>query len=229
MTRAERGDRLASIAAAVVKQDDIPARTPIENCLNDSLSAELFPVVGVNVQSRGDVAEIGGDADGHELVGGRRLGVAEIRRAKECGTSIENSLEQSLVRVELEPRHERRREREIGMREGVIPELVPLGQYPPRERNVALDARSDQKESRRRVTRRQRVEYRRRPARIGAVVESQRDLVRTRSDSLHDVRRRIRRSAAHRLSGRSPDQCGVRDVRQSAARRDEVFRPRRRT
>ena len=143
------------------------------------------------MQPRGDVTEIRGNADRHQLVRCRRLGVSEIRRAKERRPPVENGFEQPLVGVELQPRHKGRRQRKVGMRESVVSILVAICQYPPCKGNVFFYAGADEKERRRRFARREGVENRWSPPRVRPVIEGQRHLVSARASALDDIRRWI--------------------------------------
>ena len=56
---------------------------------------------------------------------------------KNARAPVEHGLDQALGGVELETRHERRREREVRMREGVVADLVSLVRDAAREVDVA--------------------------------------------------------------------------------------------
>ncbi len=161
-----------------MKQHDVAARARVQNVADDGFRPGLGPILGVDVESRRDVTEIGRKADRHQLVRRRRLGVSEVRWAEEQRAAVEHRLEQPLGRIQLEPSHEGGCERQIGVGERVIAHLVALGHDLPQQRDVALGVHSDHKERRRRPPAPEGIEDHRRPGAVGSVVERQRDLVR---------------------------------------------------
>ena len=190
--RPERGDGLAPVAAAVVQEHDVAAVPLGERGVDDHLHARRAPILAVEVHADGEIAAIARDRDGHELVVGGRLGVAEVRRAEERGAPAEDRLEEPLGRVELQLRLQRVGEEEIRVREGVIPDLVPFAPHPAQQRDVRLDVLADDEEGRRRAARLEGVEDRGGPAAVGPVVEGERDAVREAvAVAVVDVRRGV--------------------------------------
>ena len=77
-----------------------------------------------------------------------RFGVAEIRRPEQpCGAARQR-LDQTLRRVQLHARHAIRRLAQIGVGEGVVAEIVPLGQHALHEPRMGRAVLADDEEGR---------------------------------------------------------------------------------
>ena len=74
----------------------------IDHPLHDDIGRRMQPVIGVHMQTDGDVTHGLGNLERHDLVARRRLGVAEERSTEQPHRAPSQRLEQPLGRVDLE-------------------------------------------------------------------------------------------------------------------------------
>ena len=196
---------------------------------DDLGDARLEPVARVVAQPDGDVAERLGHGDGPELVRGGRLGVPEIGGAEQRGATVRDRLDQPLGGGQLVAREPRADEREIGVRERMIADLVPLTQHPAQQLGMELGILPDDEKGRGGVAGLERVEDERCPGGIGPVVERQRDGVLLPAIALDHIGGRRLQHRVHHDPARSgvgphhaPAERGLRHHAQDLARADEL-------
>ena len=139
-------------------------------------------------------------------LGRGRLGIAEERRPEEPHRPPGQRLDQPLRGVELEACDLGRRFAEIRVGEGVIADLVALGEDALDEAGICLAVLADDEERRLDALLLQDVEDLRRPLGARAIVERQRHLVRHPAGAADDIggrdlRERLRRDETMRLVG----------------------------
>ena len=190
----QRGHRLRAFAAGVVQQHHLAGTLRVaggdlgQHVVDDLVHAGPLPVFGVDVQADRDVAHPLRDPDRHQLVGGGRFGVAEVGRAEQPHRAPGKRLEQALGGVEFQRHDAGRAVAEVRVGEGVVADVVALGDFALHQPRRHLGVRADDEERGRHVLGLEDVEDLRRPLRIGAVIEGQRDLVRQRAGALDHVR-----------------------------------------
>src|SRR5262249_49138245 len=104
----QRGDSLAAVAAAVMKQNNVSGigllKHGIDNFLRrDLLAVGLAPVVRINFLADDEVTHILGDGKLRHFFCVFRLMVNAIRRAEENGFYVERAFDQTLGEIELPP------------------------------------------------------------------------------------------------------------------------------
>ena len=99
-----------------------------DHALDDLIRRRTLPVVGVDMQSDRQIAHALRNLDGHDLVGGSGLGVAEIGRPEQLHGSARKRFEQALGRVDFQRDERVRQFPEIGMSKGVVANVVTLGE-----------------------------------------------------------------------------------------------------
>ena len=156
---------------------------------------------------------------------GRGVGVAEVGRAEERGAAIGDGLDEAARRDDLEPRNERAGEREVRVRVRVVSDLVAFAQDAAHDAGILVGLAPHDEEGRLHAARLERVEDGVGVARVGAVVEGDRDFARiARAEALHDPWRRKLRDALVRDDLRLRNRTGGGGGRATAAWRCAAIR-----
>ena len=163
-----------------------------ERATDDLRGAGQGPIIGVDAQSDGEVAERRRHLEGPHLLGRRRLRVPEIRRTEQQRRATGDRLDEALRRVELQRRHRGRRLREVRVRVRVAPDLVALVLDAAEQLWVRGTVLADDEERRAHALALQHVEDARRPFGVGAVVEGERREARAVAASTQHIGRRQR-------------------------------------
>ena len=186
------GNGLAPVAASVVEHDD-PARGPGRARAAYSRGhSPPPPVLGVVVGQDDEVTAPCKRSEGPLLVRGDRGGCRRVRRPHEPRVATGDSGDHRLGEVELEAALPTRAARECDMGEGVVAELETVAGEHADDVRMAGRFAPDEEERRRHVLTTQQGSNPRRPARIRAVVEGERNAT---------ARRRLRGDEVIRPSG----------------------------
>ena len=151
------GDGGRAVAAAIVHEDDGAARPGLgieegdlaEDAVDDllrRLAGMLIPVVGVDLVADDDVAEALDGIDGRGLVVGVGLLIDGVGRAEVDGLNAELGGEEALGEIELEVDLALRDFGDVGMRVGVIADLVAVVVDALQEADVVLGDLADHEE-----------------------------------------------------------------------------------
>ncbi len=188
------GHRIPPIASAVVQQHDVAVSITclLEHRCDDLLGARRrvvvrgSPVVGVDLRADDRIAELLGVAQSFQSSGRNGLIIDAVRRSKEPCADAQPALDQPLGEHELELQLRGGHFLEVGVRIGVIADLVSLGVDALEQTRRLIGGEAGHEERGRDVLRPQHVEDAGREARVRAVVEGERDLPR-RASSLLDL------------------------------------------
>ena len=205
-----RCDRLGPVAATVVQEDDGAVAAGRLGAGDDSLHAGASPVLAIAVGEGDEVAEPGSAQDGvglgaREAVRGRR-----VRRSQECRSHAGRSGQGGLRQRELEVLAPFGQCAQLGVGEGVRPNVVSLCELPSDELGVGHHLGTHNEKRRQHLLLPQEVEELGSPRAVGTVVEGEGDRHRRRGRAVQvaagvgDQRaRRCRRRHARR-NGRRP-------------------------
>ena len=174
---AQGGHGLGPVAAGVVHQDDRAVAVLGRGALDDRVDAGALPVLTVGVVHDGEVAaaaDVLGDRPGLVV---HRVGERGVRGPEQRGADAGRARQHQLVLRELPVDAAGGLEGEVGVVEGVQPDLVPLVDHPLHEVRVARGHGAGDEEDAVGVVLLQLVQDPRGPDRVGAVVERQDDLV----------------------------------------------------
>ena len=173
----ERGHRLRAVATSVVEEHDAPLGAARRDPPHDRVDPRAPPVFAVEVRESYDVTAPG------QMFVGPLLGIVDsgrhrrVRRPHEPGTDCDGAGDRALRQRDLERPLPVGDRREIRVREGVVPELEALTVQRADDIRVARHLASDDEECRRDSQAPERGRDPRSPARVGAVVEAERNLV----------------------------------------------------
>ena len=173
----ERRNGLRAVAAAVVQQDHAAAGADRCRGAHDLVHARLAPVFPVEVGERDHVSLLGEPGERGRLVAGQRCRHRGVGRANQAGTDADDSGDGILGQRDLERALPARDRRELDVRERVVAELEAFPVQGAQNVGVADGLAADDEEGGRDVEPPQRRRDARCPARIGPVVEAQRNAV----------------------------------------------------
>ena len=180
--RAESGDRRGAVAAAVMHEDDGAAKLRLglhgvklgEDRLDDFVRGfewVLIPVVGIDFAADDGVAHLLDAPGGRGLVVGVGLFVDVVGRAEVERLHAKLALKQALSEGDLEFNLARRDDADVGMRPGMIADLVAFADDALHEADVLGSLRADGHECAFDVLGLENIENLGRPCGIGTVVE----------------------------------------------------------
>ncbi len=188
----QRRQRGGAIAPAVVQEDDRPLPELRQHPVRDGLRVMLAEILRVDVLPQGQVPEPRRARDHLRVLPLVERLVGMVRRPEEPRLPPGDPLQQALVDVQLHLHPQRRDAREVGMREGMVPHHVPLGELALHQIRPRLRVLADEEEDRLHSARVEQIEDLRRPLRVGPVVEGEEHLaLGVRSLPLEDPARRI--------------------------------------
>jgi len=166
-------DGLMAVTAPVVEEDD-PALAG-RRCAagDDGPRPRLAPVLRVLRGEDQEVAEAPGPAGGGQLGGGEVGDVRRVGEAQEVGADPGRPGQGALGEAQLDGGPGGRHRPQVGVGEGVGPDLVAGGQFGPDEFGMSGRLRPHDEEGGRDAVAAQDVEDLRRPLRVGAVVEGE--------------------------------------------------------
>ena len=171
----QRGHGLRAVAAGVVEQDDGALPVLRDGVPDDRVHARPLPVPGVDVREDGDVAVVVGVLDELPVLVVERVRGERVRRAHERRRPARHADERELLLGELPALLPRRLRGQVRVPERVVADLVALRHLPADDVGVAQRLAPEQEERGGHVLAGEDVEDLRRPRRVGAVVERQRD------------------------------------------------------
>ena len=137
------------------------------------------PVAGIDLVAHRGITHVLRKLERPHLVGGVRLFVNRVRRAEKNGPNTQATGKQPLRNVQLEPHVTGRDVADVGVREGVIADLVAFVVNSLRDAGEFVRLNADHEERCRRMLALQHIEDLRCPLGIGTVVKRDRDFVGT--------------------------------------------------
>ena len=173
----ERSHRLRAVTSSVVEEHDAALGAARCDPAHDRVDPRTPPVLAVEIRERDHVSPAS------QMLVGPLLGIVDggrhrrVRRPDEPGTDSDGAGDRALRQRDLQRPLPVGDGREIRVRERVIPELEALTVQRADDVRVARHLAADDEERRRDSEAPERGRDPRRPARVGAVVEAERDLV----------------------------------------------------
>ena len=145
--------------------------------------APVRPVERVVVVAGDGMPQLLGPGDGERLIGVHRVRPAVVRGAQDAGPASGQRRQQVVRPVDLEPGLPGRRHAEVGVRQAVVRQQMPLADDPADELRVLRAGPAGDEERGADVGAAQDVEQLRGPLRVRAVVEGQQDAAGRRARS----------------------------------------------
>ena len=194
---------LSTIAATVVQQNDFAAVNVVGGAgwkMVQDICGDLLgrtprigaPVAGIDLIAHRGITHVLRKLERPHLVGGVRFFVNRVWRTEKNGANAQATGKQPFRNVQLELHVTRRDIADVGMREGVVADLVAFVVNSLRNAREFVRLNADHEERCRRMLALQHIEDLRRPLGIGTVVKRDRDFVGTVAIAAQTVRLRQR-------------------------------------
>ena len=150
----QRGDGGGAIAACIMQQHNLTPLFEIgvcrlgHNAFDDLLRRRLLPIVGIDLEPNGQVAQFLGFLQGRDFLGAGRLRITKIGWPEKPRGPPRQSFDQALGRVDLDACDAVRGLAEIGVCERMVAEIVPFGEHSLNKSRIGGAVLADNEEGR---------------------------------------------------------------------------------